>query len=69
MAKNTLKFNAQLVITTSTTYKAKSTLRTYLSYADSVKKNWKPLTTYSMNVPVFNKLASIFYRINPSRTP
>ena len=38
--------NAQRDTTTSTTSKAKFTLRTSLSYADSVKKNQKHLTTY-----------------------
>ena len=47
--------NAQPATTTSTTYKAKFTLRRYQNYADSVKKNLKPLTTYSMNAPAFNK--------------
>ena len=43
--------NAQLDTIISTTCKAKSTPKMYLNYADSVKKNQKPLTTYLMNAP------------------
>ena len=57
--------NAQLDTIISTTCKAKSTPKMYLNYADFVKKNQKPLTTYSMNAPAFNKLALTFYTINP----
>ena len=57
--------NAQLDTIISTTCKAKSTPKMYLNYADSVKKNQKPLTTYSMNALAFNKLALTFYTINP----
>ena len=48
--------------------KAKYTLKTSLSYADSVKWNQKPLTTYSMNVHAFSKPGFMFYTTNPSVT-
>ena len=61
-------FNALLATTTLTTYKAKYTQNTSLNCADSAKKNLKPLITFSMNAPAFNKPALTSYVINPSET-
>ena len=60
--------NAQLVTTTLTTYKVKSIQKKYLNYADFVKKNPKPLTTYSMNAHASSKHDLIFCTTNPLST-
>ena len=65
MAKPTCakSLNAQLDMTTSTTYKVKYIQMMSQNCANSVKKNQKHFTTYSMNAHAFNKHDSSYQPI------